>query len=119
MPYATVTLSTGTSSAPGASAPVALDWRNGSPTSVLVYPSAVTSAWWTVQYTLDDLQFSDGTVVWVAVTNPSSAVLLLASSMTGLDGSLTVFSGPIAGVRLFSSGLSGVLTAKVIQGAIL
>jgi hypothetical protein len=117
VPYFTTSLTTSVSSAPGASTPCALNYLSGKPTSVFVDPSAASSAWWLIQFTMNDITRTPSSLVsWNSVTNPASAAILYASSTTGLDGSLYTFASPVAAVRMNSSSLSGVLTLSVIQG---
>jgi hypothetical protein len=121
MPFATVTLTTAASSVPGASAAVALNWIGGKPTTVLATcPTATSSGFVYIQYTLDDLQRIGGSslATWQSVSSAAGAPgTSYASTAAGIDGIYTQFLSPVAAVRINSTGLSsGPWTMKVIQG---
>lgn len=119
MPYTIITLSTATSSAPGASTAANLDWRNGSPTSVSVSAGATSSGAVVVQYTMDDLQLSSSPT-WFGYS--SIAVLgagttYNASNIGPTSPLFIQFTTPVAAVRINSSVLvTGPFTMRVIQG---
>lgn len=120
MPYQTVT-----ASSVGTSAPSPLNWRCGAPASVAVLPSAAgtSSATFTLQYTLDDLQIVLGAsnAVWMGVssavgtiTNSSGSTFTLSTSQT--NGILFQFPTPVAAVRLSIASITGSILMKVVQG---
>jgi hypothetical protein len=119
MPYTTTTLTTAVSSTPGAGSAVALNWRNGMPASVSITASSSLS-WVYIQQTYDDImQVPSSLVTWTSVTTgtvgASNGTLFGTSAFS--SGSLTyAFAGPVAGVRMYSTGVNGALTMKVLQG---
>jgi hypothetical protein len=123
MPYATVTISTGSTTT---SSPIALDWRRAKPVGISVTASSSFACDLTIQYTLDDLLLIGGS---------SAAKWVITSSATGQpgqhwlssaaypDGIAYTFTGPIAAVRLGSTaqtamGVGNTLTMRVMQGEI-
>ena len=125
MTYATVTLVTTTSTNPGASPVVNLNWIGGKPTTLTALTTA-SSGDFTIQYTLDDVQRVGGSSLayWSNLstdpytTLPTSAVtgIHYSASSYNTDGVLAFLPGPVAAVRLNSTSLLGTLTLKVIQG---
>jgi len=140
MPATSVSISNA-SAAPTASAPVALDWRGGTPVLWQVtISSSVATGDFTVQYTLDDISlttyssvyprtgsptaYPSTTTVWAAVSSTpyttlsttGSAGVHFTSSTIFPDGISGVFPASPAALRLYSSATSsGIITLKVIQ----
>lgn len=125
MPYQSVTITT--SSAASNSAVVGLAWRNGAPTMAAIYPSTVaaSSGTWSLQFTLDDPNLVGGSSLarWSTVssggTTVSSGILgsVYSSTSVSADGVFFTFQAPPAALRLTSSsGVTGGVTLKVIQG---
>ena len=112
MPYATVTLSS-----VGTSDPVNLNWRGGSPTSVLVsFGSTTMTVDFTIQYSLNDSMLSSNRV-WVAVGSSVGSSATHFSSANADTGVPVGFNYPIAAVRLNSTAISSsTLTLTVLQG---
>ena len=129
MPYQTVTITT--SSAASNSAVVALDWRNGQPTTAIMYASTVaaSSGPFSLQFTLDDPNLVVGgssLAKWSTLSSQGFATY--SSGVTGLvhistsfpvDGVMYTILTPVAALRLASTtGITGAATLKVIQGEI-
>lgn len=118
MPFQTITISS-----VGTSVAAALNWRGGKPATVVVVSSAATSsATYTVQYTLDDLQLT-ASPTWFGVSSNTYAVdtngaTVFGASQSFPDGTYIPFPGPIGAVRMNVSSNSGsvTLTMKVMQG---
>lgn len=91
----------------GISRAVNLDWAAGKPISFSVTGSSSGTFSYTVEGALDDLQqVASTSVAWFAL-----------SSATTANSSINTFSGPLAGIRLNASAVSGtVLTMRVLQG---
>jgi len=129
MTYFTTSLScTANSSTPGASTVCALDWRGGSPTTVVVTATnSGSSIFYNIQYTLDDVNLVGGTSLaywqnlssaWADTSvNTSSGSLFASSNLDPAAGLTVSLLSPIAAVRLNSTALTaGPLVMKVIQG---
>lgn len=124
MTYVTVTLSS-----VGTSPPVSLNWIGGkATTAVAIASSSGATGDFIVQFTMDDLQRSSSPT-WIgfssnsyAVENAAAAHYSVAntfpSGSTGSGGECVYvpIPGPIAGLRLSSTAISGTLNLKVIQG---
>jgi len=125
MPYQTITLSS-----VGTSAPAALNWRGGKPSTVVVSAASSQAAGdFYVQFTLDDLQLVGGTSLakWFgfssntySVENAPALHYNASAVFPGSSNAECVFiplPSPIGAVRINSSGISaGSLVMKVIQG---
>ena len=120
MPYQTVTLSS--ADVPGQSAPIVMAWRNGAPASAAIYPSTTgtSSATFSLQYTMDDVQLVGGTSLarWANVSSAyGSSGTVYSASAISVDGVFYSFLSPVAALRINATALSsGPLTMKVIQG---
>ena len=127
MSITTITLSTATSSTPGNSQMVLLNYIGGKPTTVQIISTVATSSIaFTVQYTLDDPMKLGGSSLafWsflsssyndTGVTNTSGSIF--ASSTSSPDGLIFSFLSPIAAVRIGSTNmLNGPLLMRVAQG---
>jgi hypothetical protein len=123
MPYATVSISTGSTTT---STPVALNWRQSKPVGISVTASSSFACDLQIFYTMDDLQLIGGSSLakWVAVSSavgqPGTHFL---SSSAYPDGVQYTFTNPIAAVRLGSTaqtamGVGNTLTMRVMQGEI-
>jgi hypothetical protein len=123
VPYATVTISTGSTTT---SSPLALDWRRAKPVGISVTASSSFACDFTIQYSFDDLQLIGGSSLakWVitssAIGQPGQHFL---SSTAYPDGVQYTFTNPIAAVRLGSTaqtamGVGNTLTMRVMQGEI-
>jgi hypothetical protein len=121
MPYTVVTLSTGSTTT---SSPVQLNWRGGKPTAIQVTANSSFACDFTVQYSNDDVMLIGGTsaATWSglssAIGQPATHFL---SSTAFPDGVTYTFTGPVAAVRLGSTGIAAagagaVLTMHVMQG---
>jgi hypothetical protein len=86
---------------------VNLDWMSGKRTSFSVTGSSSGTFTYTVEGALDDLsQTTAANVAWFAL-----------SSATTANSSLSIFSGPLGGIRLNASALSSAtLTLRILQG---
>ncbi len=122
MAYATVTLSTGSTTT---STPIALNWRNGWKTTVLVTASSSFASDFTLQYSLDDMMLAGGSSLcnWSAVSSePGQAAQHFNSSVSFPTGVSYTFPSPIAAVRLGSTSNAGMgagnqLSMRVLQGS--
>lgn len=98
-----------------------LDWLAGGPISAQVTPATSnTSAFFQLQFTLDDIQqVAAAAVRWSGVSSAQGQpATTWAASASGVDGLLVQFLTPVAGVRINSSSLAGgPLTLKVVQGS--
>jgi hypothetical protein len=123
MPYASVSLSTGSTTT---STPVALNWREAKATSVSVTASSSFACDLTIQYTMDDLQLVGGSSLakWIITSSaygqPGQHLL---SSSAFPDGYQYTFTGPVGAVRLGSTaqtgmGVGNTLTMRVMQAEI-
>lgn len=119
MPYQTVTL---TSASTNTSAPCALNWMTGGPTTVSVIGTSLSSGAFTVQYTLSDLLKTQSSLVaWSGVSSAVGSFTgsIINASNAYPDGYLTTFTGPVAAVRMTSTATnnvnSGPLTMRVLQ----
>jgi hypothetical protein len=102
MPISTTLSSVGTSRA------VNLDWEAAKYTSFAVTGSSSGTFTYTVEGAIDDLQLtSSASVAWFA----------LSSSVQTANSSLSLYQGPLAGIRLNATAISSaVLTLRVLQG---
>ena len=129
MPYFTTSLTTAASSIPGASTAANLNWQGGRMATAAVYPSTTgtSSASFRIEYTLDDLTVTKSSfVLWSGVSSgwngqgvytSTSATIFGASAVDATGVFTTTFLGPVAGVRINSTGLSsGPLILKILQG---
>jgi hypothetical protein len=127
MPNSTITLSTATSSSPGASTPASLNWISGKPINVVIFSTvAASSIFFQVEFTFDDLTVVGGPsrAQWTSMSSAytdtgitSGAASVFATSAITSNGMLFSFDAPIAAIRMNSSAMtSGPLTMKVIQG---
>ena len=129
MPYQTVTIVT--SSAASNSAVVSLDWRNGQPTTAIMYASTVaaSSGPFSLQFTLDDPNLVGGSSLAKWSTLSSQGFTAYSSGVTGLihsasaiaisEGVMYTILTPVAALRLASTtGITGSAILKVIQGEI-
>jgi hypothetical protein len=119
MPLFSTTLTTATSTTPGASAIANLDRVGGKPISVSVVPSAASSGASQIQFTLDDIQKVTSTgVTWSGLGSSLGAqATVFVASASVPDGVLTSFLAPVSAVRINTTALSGgTLTLKVNQG---
>ncbi len=118
MPYATVTLSS-----VGTSIPTNLDWRGGKPATVVITTTG-SSATFTVEYTLDDLQIVGGTsrATWFGVSSYPFPYGVDGANAVTFGASLGYvyipFPTPVAAVRIncSSNSASAPLTLKLMQG---
>jgi hypothetical protein len=96
-----------TLSSVGISREVNLDWAAGKPISFSVTGSSSGSFTSSVEGALDDLQrVSSASVAWFAL-----------SSATTANSSISIFSGPLAGIRVNASAMSSAaLTLRALQG---
>jgi hypothetical protein len=126
MPTTTITLSSATSSSPGASAAVALNWRVGQPATVSIFSTnSGSSCFFQIEFSLDDIQLVRGASLaqWQSLSSAyndttitSGAGSVFATSAITTNGMLFSFDGPMGAVRVNSSAMtSGPLTLKVIQ----
>lgn len=107
-----------TLSSVGVSTPINLDWRGSKPvTAIATLGSTTMTADFTIQYTIDDLQFVS-TPSWISVGSSTGSSATHFSSANA-DASVTVgFLYPIAGLRLSSTAISSSsLTLRALQGA--
>jgi hypothetical protein len=118
MPNAVITLSS-----VGTSTPAALNWRGGKPATVVVASSgAGSSAAYTVEYCLQDVQLAGGTsaVTWFGVSSNTYAVDTTGGTVFGASlGFVYIpFPSPIAAARINCSSNSGsvALTLFAMQG---
>jgi hypothetical protein len=127
MPYQTVTIVT--SSAATQSAPVILDWRNGAPTTAIMYASTVaaSSGPFSLQFTLDDPNLIGGSSLakwstlssqgFTAYSSGATPLVHSASAIAISEGVMYTILTPVAALRLSSTtGITGAATLKVIQG---
>jgi hypothetical protein len=115
MPNTSVTLSS-----VGTSTPAALNWRGGKPTTIVVASSgAGSSAAFTVEYTLNDIQLV-ASPTWFGVSSNTYAIDTTGAVTFGASlGFVYIpFPGPIAAARInCSSNSAGVtLTLTTMQG---
>jgi hypothetical protein len=124
MPYQTVTLSS-----VGTSPPVALSWISGKHTTATVTASSSGATGdFIVQFTMQDLQRSS-LPTWIGLSSNSYAITNAAAThysianvfpngSSGGTGECVYLPipGPIAGLRLSSTTISGTLNLSVIQG---
>ncbi len=99
-----------------------LSWVGGKNTSVAVtIGSSASSGDFIVQMTLDDLQRSSSPL-WIGLSSeslfaPGSAPALhYAASAIFPDGVRIFIPGPVGGIRLNSTSLTGTLTLRCQQG---
>lgn len=117
MPNAVVTLSS-----VGTSPPVNLNWRGAKPTTIVVASSgAGSSAAFTVEYAMQDIQLTAAAAVnWFGVSSNTFAIDTTGATTFGASlGSVYIpFPGPIAAARInCSSNSAGVtLTMFALQG---
>lgn len=126
MVYFTTQLTTAASSVPGAGTVCNLNWIGGKPTTIAIYSTnAGSSIFFTLQYTLDDVQrVTSSLVYWSNLSSAYSDTgvtfnsgTALASSNMSVDGLTLSLLSPYAALRLNSTGMaSGPLFMKVIQG---
>jgi hypothetical protein len=83
-----------------------LDWMSAKFTSYSVTGSASGTFAWTVEGALDDLQqVSSANVQWTTLSSGSA------------NSSISVFQGPLAGIRLNVASLSSAtITLRVLEG---
>jgi hypothetical protein len=124
MTYATVTQTTAVSTSPGASAPVALNWIGGKPTTVAMsWNSSTVLAISNVQFSLDDPQRVASSAMiwnsWPSAAASSTPATFSASANFDTEQQIQ-FLSPIGAVRLFSTSItaggSQSVTMKVLQG---
>jgi hypothetical protein len=125
MPYTTVTV---TSASTTPSSPVALSWRSGRPTTLSVIATSISSATFSIQCTLDDLQIVGGSsaAMWfglssgISTTFPSTAVAATVFNASNAypDGINYTLLGPVAAARLtqVTSLNGGPVSLRVMQG---
>jgi hypothetical protein len=125
MPYTTITLvTTATGTAAGPSGIANLNWTGGRVTTLSALTTA-SSGDFTIQYTLDDVQRVQSSLVYWANFSTDSFTNLPTSAVAGIhysassfntDGVLAFIPGPVGAVRLNSTSLFGPVTLKVMQG---
>ena len=96
-----------TLSSVGTSRPVNLDWEAAKFVSYAVTGSSSGSFTYTVEGAIDDLQQTPAaSVTWFGM-----------SSATTANSSLSLYQGPLGGIRLNASAISSaILTLRVLQG---
>jgi hypothetical protein len=115
MPNTVVTLSS-----VGTSTPAALNWRGGKPTTIVVASSgAGSSAAFTVEFTLTDIQLSSSPTWFGVSSNPYAIDTTAATTFGASLGYVYIpFGVPIAAARINCSSNSGgaILTMFTLQG---
>jgi hypothetical protein len=119
MPLFSTTLTTATSTTPGASAICNTDRLGGKPISVSVIPSAASSGAFQIQFSLDDVQKTTSTgVTWSGLGSSLGAqATVFVASASVPDGVFASFLSPVSAVRINSTALAGgSLVLRVNQG---